>query len=67
VSEEAKEALATFAVGGIVFVLGVLCGASLGVKTMRTDAIAAGVAEWTVDPQTGAVEFRWKGGDANAR
>lgn len=48
-------------VGVFVLVLAVnFYGWRRGRASVRADAIQHNAAEWTVDPQTGDVEFRWK-------
>lgn len=45
-------------------VIGVAVGATLGWRVttneMRREAVEAGVAEWVVDPKTGATTFQYK-------
>ena len=43
------------------FVAGATFGGMFGQSFCRQDAIEAGVAEWQVDPKTGATEFVFKG------
>lgn len=47
----------------LTFLVGVMCGFSLGVgfgdHSKRTEAIEAGVARYTVDPKTGETNFEW--------
>lgn len=45
----------------IIFGLGLASGCEGGRGMVRRAAIEHGVAEWTVDPRTGATKFEWKG------
>ena len=43
----------------VLFWLGILLGHSVAEATVRSEAIEAGVARYTVDPKTGETTFEW--------
>ncbi len=47
-------------VGVISFMTGLGLDQRIGHHEMRTEAIKAYAAEWTIDPITGISKFKWK-------
>ena len=55
--------------GAVALLIGVAVGTAVGATLgwrvttaeMRREAVEAGVAEWVVDPKTGATTFQYKG------
>lgn len=43
----------------IGFLIGLVIGAWMATSTIQSQAIKAGAAEWTINPQTGEKAFRW--------
>jgi hypothetical protein len=49
-----------FCLAAFFFFVGLTCGCNGGTTLERRAAIAAGVAEWQVDPRTGETSFHYR-------